>query len=162
MKCNVKESWKTITGLSHHGEGCPVLGFLSCRFHVLFWKVTLLSFQVTCRSSCVSGLMSPLIPDCFHLHSFPDVYIVCVFPCLVARVFRLVVYLQLCFLQPCWVIDKYCYAWFLFHLLTSEEVWRVILTCKIFGQLAVLLLVSFCFTVFLFSPFWSTLICRFL
>ena len=51
----------------HHGEGCLVLGFLSCEFHVLYWKVTLLLFQVTCPSSCVTGLTSPLIPDCFHL-----------------------------------------------------------------------------------------------
>ena len=41
--------------------------FLSCEFPVLFWKVTLLSFQVTCLSSCGTGLASPLIPDCFHL-----------------------------------------------------------------------------------------------
>ena len=39
--------------VSHRGEGCPVLGYLSCEFHVLFWKVTLLSFQVTCLVSRV-------------------------------------------------------------------------------------------------------------
>ena len=49
--------------------GTSCLGFLSCEFHVLFWKVTLLSFQVTCPSSCVPGLTSPLILDCFHLCS---------------------------------------------------------------------------------------------
>ena len=81
-----------ITGDFNHVSvtpqwGCPVLVLLSWVFHVLFWKVTLLSFQVTCSSSCVTGLMSPLISDCFHLCSLPS-YIVCVFPCLVARVFH--------------------------------------------------------------------------
>ena len=51
--------------------GMSSLGLLSCEFHVLFWKVTLLSFQVTCPSSCVPGLMSSLILDCFHLCSPP-------------------------------------------------------------------------------------------
>ena len=62
----------------HRGEGCPVLGFSSCELPVLFWKVTFLSFQVTCPSSCVTGLASPLIPDCFHLcHPFSCVYSPC-------------------------------------------------------------------------------------
>ena len=55
------------TVVSQCGEGHPVLGFLSCEFHVLFRKVTLLSFQVNGLSSCVTSLTSPLIRDCFHL-----------------------------------------------------------------------------------------------
>ena len=71
--------------------------FLSCEFHVLFWEVTLLSFQVTCPSSCITGLTSPLIPDCVHLCSLPWCMYVCVFvfPCLVTRVFCRVMNLQL-------------------------------------------------------------------
>ena len=49
---------------------CPVLGsvsWISC----FILKVTLLWFQVTCPSSCVPGLTSSLIPDCFHLCSLP-------------------------------------------------------------------------------------------
>ena len=48
--------------------GCLVLGsvlWTSC----FILKIILLSFQVTCPSSCVPGLTSSLIPDCFHLCS---------------------------------------------------------------------------------------------
>ena len=56
--------------------GSSCLGFSV--FHVLFWKVTLLSFQVTCPSSCATGLTSPLIPNCFHLcHPSSCVYSFC-------------------------------------------------------------------------------------
>ena len=85
----------TNTYLSHHAKGCLVLGFLSRKFPVLLWKVTLLSFQVTCPSSCVTGLTSPLIPNCFHLFPiYPNVSYSPRFPLSCARVCCSVVYLQ--------------------------------------------------------------------
>ena len=51
-----------ITSLvSHRGEVCLVLGFLSLNFLFYFEILTLLSFQVTCPSSCVTGLI--VFPD---------------------------------------------------------------------------------------------------
>ena len=54
--------------LSHHGEVCPVLGFCLVNFMFYFENN---SFQITCPSSCVPGLTSSLILDCFHLCSPP-------------------------------------------------------------------------------------------
>ena len=58
------------SGVSHRGEGRPVLGFLSCEVHVLFGKVTL---------PLVSGHLSLIVFTCVPL---PHVYKVFVFPCL--------------------------------------------------------------------------------
>ena len=66
--------------------GCLVLGVLSCVLPVLVWKSNPPLFQVTCPSSCVPGLTSSLIPDCFHL--FP-MYLSPRLPLSCAKVFRL-------------------------------------------------------------------------
>ena len=50
MKTNVG----IISKMSHRGEVCLVLGFLSHNFLFYFEILTLLSFQVTCPSSCVT------------------------------------------------------------------------------------------------------------
>ena len=102
--------------VSHHREGCLVQGFLSRELPVLFWKVTLLSFQVTCPSSCVTGLIisldSWLCPPVPH---YPNVsYSLCL-PLSCARVFRSVMYPTYCHspcLDPCQELS-HLYFWFL-------------------------------------------------
>ena len=94
--------------------GLSCLGFLSCQFPVSFWKVTLLSFQVTCP--CVSPIwrhpwfliVSTFVP-------LPHVYIVLVFPVSVLEHFvRSVVYFKpssQSWLPPCPCFSsilKYC------------------------------------------------------
>ena len=55
-RCIINITLSLMLIMSHRGEGCLVFFFVFFgEFHVLFWKVTLLSFQVTSfPSSCVS------------------------------------------------------------------------------------------------------------
>lgn len=53
-------------------RSCLVLVFCLVNFLFYFENLTSLSFQVTCPSSCVPGLTSSLITDCFHLFPSPS------------------------------------------------------------------------------------------
>ena len=63
------KAWNKVgkqTTLSHRGEVCLVLGFLSHNFLFYFEILTLLSFQVTCPSSCVTDpWLFPPVPFTF-------------------------------------------------------------------------------------------------
>ena len=130
--------------------GMSCLEFFVSWFGVLFWKLTLLSFQVTCPSSCVTGLTSSLIPDCFHLCSPPHVYIVFVFACPHCQSISFVPSSTSSLIsQPCLDRVKYCQA-FVFCSSEEERFWfNTFLVSLLFvsGQ--------FNFIAFSFSSIWS-------
>ena len=111
----VSQEWICIKSVTTQW-GVSRLEALSREFPVLFWKVTLLWFQVSCPSLCVAGLMSPLIPDCFNL--FPVTLmclIVHVSLCPVPEYFvqsGTTVYRHSPCLDPCQVLSR-LHFWFL-------------------------------------------------